>query len=96
MPRGFSDFIPRDRLAEADTGAFIPQTYGIPHWRILSRSGRHHGAPEGHPLYDLGTDPGETSPLEDEALQRKYETKLRDLLTRYGAPDCHFSWLGLG
>jgi arylsulfatase A-like enzyme len=95
MPRGFADFIPRERLANAQTGVFLPHTYNIPHFRIPASSSRHADATDNHPLYDLSADPGQRSPLADPALEAEFAAKLTEALARYGAPQCQAARLGL-
>ncbi len=95
MPRAFSDFIPRDQLAKAETGVFLDSTHGVPHFRIKRNSKRHHNAGDGNPIYDLHTDPQQQHPIQNPELEKKLATKLTGLLERYNAPEEHFTRLGL-
>ena len=95
MPRGFADFLPRERLAEAETGVFLPTTHGIPHFRIPARSHRHRDAPDFHPIHDLRADPGQRRPIHDAILEAELVRRLTASLERFGAPPEHFARLGL-
>jgi hypothetical protein len=46
-------------------------------------------------LYDLHTDPGQTTPLNDAGLEAEFAAKMKELLLRYEAPECQFTRTGL-
>jgi hypothetical protein len=58
-------------------------------------SHRHHGAPDYNPIFDIQSDPGQTTPIHDAALEARLAAKMRDLLVRYDAPECQFARVGL-
>lgn len=95
MPRGFDDFLSRESLAHAEYGCFLKHCHGIPHLRIPRASTRHADATDCNPIYDILQDPGQEHPIQDPALEKQLEGKMRELLTRYDAPDCHWTRLGL-
>jgi hypothetical protein len=95
MPRGFRSFVPRERLAEADCGVFLDTAYGIPHLRMKTGSRRHRDAPDYNLIFDLEKDPEQRNPIRDEELESELAAKLKELLERYGAPECQFDRLGL-
>lgn len=95
MPRGFSDFTSRERLAAAELGVFLPTTHGIPHFRMAGKSHRHLDAPEGNPIFDVVADPGQTTPIRDPALERRLEAMLTAKLRAFDAPACQYTRLGL-
>jgi hypothetical protein len=59
------------------------------------RSQRHHQVPDRHLLYDLHTDPGQTTPLNDSSLEAEFASKMKELLRRYEVPECQFTRTGL-
>ncbi len=85
----------REEWAKAETGCFLPQTYGIPVYRIEHESRRHQDAPDFNPIYDLEADPHQTTPLRDDTLEASLTAKMVELLRRYEAPPCQYSRLGL-
>lgn len=95
MPRGFADFIPRERLAAAEHGVFLESARGIAHYRIAARSNRHVDAPEFNPVYDLEADPSQQHPIHAAEVEARLAAKLHELLMRYDAPPCQFERLGL-
>ena len=95
MPRNYAGFLPRERLAQAEAGVFLPTAYDIPHLRIPARSSRHRDATDFHPIHDLRTDPGQRHAIEDAALEAKLEPKLTAALARHGAPKEQYTRLGL-
>ncbi|MCC2685697.1 MAG: sulfatase-like hydrolase/transferase [Paenibacillaceae bacterium] len=82
------------KYAEAETGKFLPQT-SMPVYRVPMKSNKHHQAPDRHLLYDLHTDPGQTTPLNDAGLEAEFAAKMKELLLRYEAPECQFTRTGL-
>lgn len=94
MPRGFRDFIPREKMAEAEFGVFLDHTYGIPHFRMKVDSRRHHEAPDYNPIFDIVEDPGQTEPIRDEELEARLAHKMKELLRRYDAPPIQYERLG--
>jgi arylsulfatase A-like enzyme len=95
MPRGFSGFLPRERLAAAECGVFLPHTFGIPHFRLAAESHRFADAPDFSPLYDLRDDPGQERPVRDPAMEARCAASMKELLERFEAPPCQFARLGL-
>ncbi len=95
MPRAFSDFVKRDKLAAAETGVFLKSCHGIPHYRIKTKSHKHMHAPNFNPIYDISVDPGQKNPIRDAPLEWMLEKKLRELLKRYDAPECQYERTGL-
>lgn len=95
VPCGFNDFQRRDELAQAECGVFLPHTYNIPHFRLKVDSRRHHNAPDYNPIYDIAADPLQKRPIRDAALEQSLAGRMRDLLERYGAPECQFERMGL-
>jgi arylsulfatase A-like enzyme len=95
MPTGFFQDAGREELAKAQTGLFLKNTYGIPDFRIARQSSRHDDAPDFHPVYDLEKDPCQTTPVRDEALERRLAGKMTELLKRYDAQECQYKRLGL-
>ena len=86
MPRGFANFVPREKLALSVVGVFLPIAYGIPHYRMPVPSHRHHNAPDFHPLYDVQADPLQTTPIHDPDLEARLADKMRELLAYYDSP----------
>ena len=95
VPRGFSDFIPRERLEHAETGHFLPHAGGIPHLRLTAASTRHHNAPDGNPVYDIVADPAQERPIRDPALEQRLAAMMRSELEAHGAPECQYVRTGL-
>jgi arylsulfatase A-like enzyme len=102
MPSGFHGFLPREQLAQAETGRFLCHTYNIPVYKIplKGHAPHRHGAPEGaytavHELFDLAADPGQEHPLEDSALESRFQDLLRAHLERVKAPEENRARLGL-
>jgi arylsulfatase A-like enzyme len=80
--------------ADAEMGKFLPQT-DMPVYRIAMKSKRHHLAPDHHLLYDITSDPNQSAPVRDAHLESFYETKMKQLLLKYNAPECQFLRTGL-
>jgi arylsulfatase A-like enzyme len=95
MPRGFRDFMPRDRLERAEIGSFLPQAGRIPHLRIPSASTRHHNAPDFNPIYDIDQDPSQQRPIRDGSLESELAAKMRTALVAHEAPACQLERTGL-
>lgn len=95
MPRGFSDFLPREQLAAAETGVFLPTAKGIPHYRMAVPSRRHVDAPDFNPIFDLAADPGQARPVRDSALEARLAALMTRLLAEHDAPPCQYGRLGL-
>ena len=95
MPRGFTDFLAREELAAAETGLFLPYSHGIPHLRIPRRSHRHLDAPGFNPIYDLQADPGQSAPIRDPELERRFAHRMRELMIAADAPGCQYDRVGL-
>jgi arylsulfatase A-like enzyme len=95
MPRGFSDFVPRQQLAQASTGVFLTTTYGIPHFRMSVPSHRHVDAPDFNPIYDIAADPGQLNPIHDPALEDHLASQMRALMQVHDAPASQFRRVGL-
>lgn len=95
MPRGFSDFLGREQLATAECGVFLSTAHGVPHLRMECTSNRHADAPDFNPIYDLHGDPGQMSPIRDEALEAKLAERMKALLQYHDAPECQYTRLGL-
>ena len=93
-PCNFSDFEKRDVLARAELGVFMPHTYGIPHFRIKSKSRRHHNAPDHNLVYDLEHDPEQQKPIHNPEIESGLASKMKALLNRYHAPECQYERLG--
>jgi arylsulfatase A-like enzyme len=94
-PRAFSDFVPRERLARAETGVFLPTAYNIPHLRLSVPSHRHMDAPSFNPLYDVVADPFQASPIHDSELEARLAAQMRALMAAHDAPASQFMRVGL-
>jgi arylsulfatase A-like enzyme len=94
MPCSFADFHGRGQLAQAETGVFLQHAYDIPHYRLKVPSKRHHNAPDFNPIYNIGADPLQKSPVRDEELERQLAGRMRQLLQEYDAPECQYQRLG--
>ncbi len=95
MPRGFHDFIDREKLAGAQIGRFLRHCHDIPHFRMTVPSFRHANAPDYNPIYDLVADPGQENPIRDAKLEESLADKMRKLLAQYQAPGCQVIRTGL-
>jgi hypothetical protein len=95
MPRGFRDFLPREALSRAEAGLFLQRAGGIPHLRIPVTSHRHRDAPDFNPIYDLHDDPGQITPLRDDALETRLGALMREKLIQASAPLCQYERVGL-
>lgn len=95
MPRGFADFIQRDKLEGAEMGVFLQHCHNVPHYRIKSKSNYHHNAPDFNLIYDIEKDPGQTKPIRDDQLETDLAEKMKELLKRYDAPEIQFERMGL-
>lgn len=93
MPRRY--FAAREKLAGAEMGVFLPCAYGIPVYRVKVPSHRHADAPDFNPIYDLQSDPGQTTPLRDPALEARLAAKMKELLKRHDATECQYARVGL-
>jgi hypothetical protein len=87
-------FRDRDKRDWSDTGDYLPHA-GMPVYRVPLPSHAHRDAPEFNPVYDLENDPHQEHPIQDAALEKKLEDKLREVLERVGAPPCQFERTGL-
>jgi arylsulfatase A-like enzyme len=90
----FSDFEKRDVLASAELGVFLTHTHNIPHFRIQTKSRKHHNAPTFNPIYDIIADPEQTTPIRDETLETKLAQKMKTLFEYYDAPECQYTRMG--
>lgn len=110
MPTQFHDFMPRELLAQAETGRFLGHTYNIPLYRIPAKVGglvggglphRHDGYGSGgaydphHELFDLSSDPGQERPLADPTVEARFVELMRAQLARLAAPEEQYARLGL-
>ena len=95
MPRSFADFIPREKLAAAETGRFLPHCANVPHYRIPVKSTRHVDAPDFNPIYDLEVDPEQTAPIRDTVLEEQLAEKMVKLMNRADAPESEYRRVGL-
>ena len=95
MPRAFSDFLPREKLQQAEFGCFLENCHGIAHLRIPCISHRHKNAPDYNPIYNLRQDPLQQHPIFDDCLEKQLADTMRDLLVKFQAPACQFERLGL-
>jgi len=93
VPRRY--FGAREKLAGAEVGVFLKHAYGAPVYRVKVPSHRHHGAPDYDLIYDIRSDPGQTTPIRDAALEARLAAKMRELLQRYDAPECQYARVGL-
>lgn len=95
IPTGSNNSRGRESLKQAEHGVFLKTAHGVPHlrWEVASR--RHHGAPEANLMYDIQADPGQQSPLHDDALEARLAGTMRELLHRHDAPACQYMRLGL-
>ncbi|MEG2088318.1 MAG: sulfatase-like hydrolase/transferase, partial [Angelakisella sp.] len=87
---GFFEDYDRTTLANAELGCFLRDTQGIAQYRIAEKSRRYADSPEYNVIYDLCSDPGQTQPIRDPALERQLVQQLKELLLRYDAPACQF------
>ena len=80
-------------------------TDGVPVLKLPARR-NSSGQPTGHPgqggyddtatvLYDLAVDPAQAKPIEDDAVVRRLEKSMIEILTRNEAPPEAFTRLGL-
>ena len=95
MPCNFSDFHTRGQLAGAEFGVFLDTACDIPHYRIKTKSRRHHKAPDFNPIYDVVDDPQQQNPIRDVGLESELAGKMRQLLERFDAPECQYARAGL-
>jgi arylsulfatase A-like enzyme len=95
MPRGFSDFVPRQKLSNAETGVFLNTSYNIPHYKIEVKCHKHLNAPDYNPIFDIENDPGQNSPIHNKELEKALSNKMIELMERYDAPKCQYERLGL-
>lgn len=95
MPRNTTDFIDRERLAEAEYGYFIKNNYEISQLRMPKLSHRHRNAPDYHIIYDIQKDSDQKIPIHDVDLERMLEEKMTKLMKQYDAPECQFERTGL-
>ena len=96
MPRAYADFLPREVLAGAETGVFLPHARGIPHYRMAVPSRRHLDAAPFNPVYDMLTDPGQTNPIHDPALEARLVEQMRELMKQHDVPENEYKRVGLG
>jgi len=83
----------RRKLAAAETGVFLDTAYGIPHYRLKADSSRHINSEDFNPIYDIAADPEQENPIIDADLEDELWGKMKELLTRYGAPACQLERL---
>ena len=95
MPRAFSDFLPRKQLASAETGVFLKTTYSIPQFRMAVPSQPHLDAEDFNPIYDIRADPGQTTPIHNEDLEKRLSAQMAELMRYYDAPESQFKRVGL-
>ena len=79
---------------QVEVGTFL-ERFEYPVYRLTVPSRRHHGAPDGHLLYDLNIDPHQEHPLHNVELETEWASRLRTVLNEYEAPRIQFSRLGL-
>ena len=84
-----------ETMRKAESGVFLAETRGIPHFRMAVPSHRHRDAPEGSLIYDLVADPNQQHPVESSDREVELAQTMRDLLRRYDAPESQFTRLGL-
>ena len=85
----------RSDMVNAEIGHFLKHTHGIPHYRMAKPSHHHADAPEFNLVFDLLEDPGQTSPIREEKLEKRFADKMKELLVRFDAPECQFTRTGL-
>jgi hypothetical protein len=102
MPSQHHGFIPRERLAEAETGRFLCHTYNVPLYKIpmKGRTPLHHRRQDGsyepfHELFDVAADPAQDHPIDDPALEGRMCDLIRQQLERVQAPPGQLERLGL-
>lgn len=95
MPRGFSNFIGRDQMSKSQMGVFLKHSYNIPHYRIECDSTKHMDSPDYNLIFDLKDDPGQLNPIKDAKIEQKLAVKMKELMTRYDAPESEFERVGL-
>jgi Arylsulfatase A and related enzymes len=94
MPTHMRSRFEPGEFAEAEMMAGFSFTKGAPVMRMPGWTMRGP-ADYGTLLYDLETDPGQTNPLRDEALELVMAQKLVDLMRDNDAPPSQFERLGL-
>jgi hypothetical protein len=67
----------------------------MPHFRFNVPSCRHHNAPDHNLIYDTQQDPGQSQPIQDDALEATLAGRMKALLEGYGAPACQYERTGL-
>jgi arylsulfatase A-like enzyme len=96
MPRAYAGFLPREMLARAETGTFLPYARGIPHYRMAVPARRHLDAPDFNPIYDVQADPRQAAPIHDPALEARLAEQMRELMRLHDAPESEYARVGLG
>lgn len=94
MPTQFHGFMSREELAQAEMGRFLGHAYNIPVYKV-PQQGRTPLGGTAHELYDLTKDPGQSSALNDAALEARFQDLLRAHLARIDAPVEQLARLGL-
>ncbi len=85
-----------DHLREATFCDNLPFSQGVAMYKIPQWSHRHRDAPDRNPIiFDLEDDPGQSTPLDDPALEEKLTDKLMEVLRRVQAPACQYERTGL-
>lgn len=102
MPSGFHGFLPREQLAEAETGRFLGHTYNIPVYKIPMKGQAPLGSVNAagdyvpfHELFDLAADPSQQHRLNDTETEQRFVQFMRAHLERVKAPKENFERLGL-
>ncbi|KRF04184.1 hypothetical protein ASG89_22690 [Paenibacillus sp. Soil766] len=83
-----------ESYANAEMGRFLKRTQ-MPVYRVPVKSRRHHNASGLPLLYDLLTDPEQQTPIRNRELEGNMESKMKELLVRYEAPDSQYIRMGL-
>jgi len=84
-----------EKVAEAELGTHLKWCKGYPHFRIAMQSTRSVDLPGDRVIYDLAADPGQSRPVQDEALDRRLAELMKRKLEEAAAPQCQFDRLGL-
>jgi arylsulfatase A-like enzyme len=98
---GLNRWFPRDVHEKMEMGRYFGHTYNMPLYRIPTRGSAPRPLPGEpsyvgrHQLYDLATDPGQLSPLNDPSLEAHFVTRIAAHMQACEAPPEQYTRLGL-
>jgi arylsulfatase A-like enzyme len=94
MPRAFTDFIPAEKLRQAEWGNFLKDA-ATPQLRFEVPCHHHADAPAHHRLYNLSEDPEQKTSLHGTDDEPRMVELLCRKLREADAPPCQFARLAL-